>query len=474
MSSAPLNIFQRLMRRWDQRHPYNAAQVMRLAGKADAAQWDRAWRETLTTAGLGPVRTDAKEYWFESLNGHAEARVALIPSPGTPGEGQGEGDFSSANNAHLQSNSSSPPALSRITGRRGQSKARLSEHLSAELNRPFSETGQVPFRPFVIQNADDFFAGVVYQHWIADSVATRMLMRDWFVRVYDPLAARRSPMRLPTQSFWNSIGPHRGGWEMTESLLTLGRRHTRLRRVRKIDSTGLTDPTTRFILIPVADGFIGQLRQAAAGRGLKLNDIFLAALAQACARHMPMQRRRNRPDLAVGSVVDLRPFCPDDLSQTMGLYLGFTNVVCRPRDLTDFNRLVKVVSNQTRLQKSTGVAPASLMWMAAATAIGKMSRLDELYHFYRKELPLAGGISNVDLTHGWMSQYHPSPLLDYIRVSPTGPMAPLVLTTTTLGRRFHIGLTHRVGLIQPDLARQIGRCFLVTLSDVSRRLDSGR
>jgi hypothetical protein len=100
--------------------------------------------------------------------------------------------------------------------------------------------------------------------------------------------------------------------------------------------------------------------------------------------------------------------------------------------------------------------------MSAAMAIGTLSRPDELYHFYRKELPLAGGISNVDLSKTWTANY-PTLLREYIRVSPTGPMTPLVVTTTTLGNKFHLGLTHRIGLIPPELAGRIGQSILARL-----------
>ena len=197
-----------------------------------------------------------------------------------------------------------------------------------------------------------------------------------------------------------------------------------------------------------------------------MNDIFLAALVEACAKFVPLQPRKRRTDIAVGSVVDLRPWCPENLSQAFGLFLGFTNVICEPTELENFDRLLNCVANQTRLQKATGVAPASLMWMTGAFYVGKLSKPDELYHFYRKELPLAGGISNVDLTRAWMARYHPRPLLDYIRVSPTGPMTPLAITTTTLGNHFHLGLTHRTGLISSDRAANIAKTFLTRLESL--------
>jgi hypothetical protein len=425
MSTAVLNIFQKLMRRWDVVHPYNAAQVMQLSGIADADTWESAWQSALGDTGLGTVVLQQNHYSFVSLNGHA-----------------GEHGVSF-------------------------SKLELDQHLSIEMNRPFNNRTDLPFRPFVIQASEHFYAGLVYQHWLADSSSIRMLIREWFLRVYDPAQACRSPLPLAHHGYWETIGPNRGGWGMTQSLLDMTRRHIRLRRVQKIDSTALTDHATRFQLITTRTGLITTVRAAARRRGVKVNDIFLAALIEACAQHVPLQPRRNRRDVAVGSVVDLRPYAPAHLANTFGLLLGFTNVICQPEELQNFDRILYGVSKQTRLQKSTGVAPASFMWMSAALIVGKLSKPDELYHFYRKELPLAGGLSNVDLSRTSTAQYHPAPILNYIRISPTGPMAPLVMTTTTLAEQFNIGLTHRTGLIAPERADDIARSFVSRLESLS-------
>jgi hypothetical protein len=419
-TTAPLNIFQRLMRKWETVHPYNAAQVLVIRGQPDRAVLSRAWNDALTSTGLGRVRITGRQYSFEPAH---ETNVVF------------------------------PDAC-------------LPSHLSAELNRAFDDASALPFRPFVISHGDHFYAGVVYQHWIADSTSIRMLLREWFVRVYDPASTGQHALRLQPHGYWNTIGPNRGGWDVLGSTLDMIRRHTRLRRAQKIDSSELADHRTRFQLFNAPDGLIPQLRAYAGSRGVKVNDLFLAALVEACARHVPLQRRRNRVDVAVGSIVDLRPFTRDDLSNTFGMFLGFTNVVCQPKELSDFQHLLQVVASQTRVQKATGVAPASLIWMTAATSIGKLSRPDELYHFYRKELPLAGGISNVDMSHSWAAAYHPSLLLDYIRVSPSGPMTPVVITTTTLGQKFHVGLTHRVGLIPPERAAQLAQAFLARLASM--------
>jgi hypothetical protein len=424
MSSAPLNIFQKLMRRWDRVHPYNAAQVMQLTGSPDPTIWESAWQSALNDTGLGAVSLEHNRYSFVSLNGHTAIHTVRFPN------------------------------------------RNLDDHISAEINRPFDDPNEPPFRPFVIHDENHFYAGLVYQHWLADSASIRMLIREWFVRVYDPPSARKTPLPLSTRGYWDTIGPGRGGWGLTQSLLDMTRRHIRLRRVQKIASTALADHATRFQLIRPMAGLIDQLRAAARSRKVKVNDILLSALIEACAQHVPLQPRRNRRDVAVGSVVDLRPYGPPNIADTFGLFLGFTNVICQPDQLANFDRILNSVAGQTQLQKSTGVAPASLMWMSAALIIGKLSKPAELYHFYRKELPLAGGLSNVDLTHTWPADYHPSPLLDYIRISPTGPMTPLAVTTTTLGDQFHIGMTYRTGLISPNLATAIENTFVTRLESI--------
>ena len=77
--------------------------------------------------------------------------------------------------------------------------------------------------------------------------------------------------------------------------------------------------------------------------------------------------------------------------------------------------------------------------MLAATAVDRFIPNRDLYHFYRKELPMLGGLSNVTLNDTWAARYHPDPLREYIRVSPTGPLVPLVfLGPTTLGSQLSV------------------------------------
>ena len=137
----------------------------------------------------------------------------------------------------------------------------------------------------------------------------------------------------------------------------------------------------------------------------------------------------------MATIVDLRPHAAEDLSDTFGLFLGFTEVVCPPGELSDFDRLVRSVAAQNERHRRRGVPQSSLTWLAAALAFRRVVPVEGVYHFYRKETPLVGGISNVNLNGTWAADYAPDPLLEYVRVSPTGPMVAAGAGGDDAGRR---------------------------------------
>src|SRR5689334_4429352 len=166
MNTARLNVFQRLVRQWDTVHPYNAAQVLRIAGKPDLLAIRRAWHATLSTLELGPVRVQGLDFHFEAVNGNASKFLVPVVPAGVS----------------------------------------LEQHISEEMNHRFEDSEELPLRPFVLQEGDgeSFHFGIVYQHWIADSAAIRLLLREWFVRVYDPESATDAALVLPRGGYWEN------------------------------------------------------------------------------------------------------------------------------------------------------------------------------------------------------------------------------------------------------------------------------
>jgi hypothetical protein len=426
MLLSPLNMFQRLVRSWEAVHPYNAAQAMKLSGRADPRAVNDAWHASLAALGLGRVRAEGQAFGYEILNGDADRYPVRSLAGGTC----------------------------------------LAVHLSDALNTPFDDPREPPFRPFLLHGDGTFHLGVVYQHWVADSASIRMLLREWCARLYDPKLSLPRPARPTSAGYWDLYGS-RGQVEVDRGVLNLFRNYIRFRTVQKVCMTGVGDYPMRVVLRELPVGLAESLRSTARRRGIKVGDILLATLAQASHRHVPLQLRPSRRDLAIGNIVDLRSYAGRDMSETFGLFLGFNHVVCSRNSLNDFPRLIRSVSLQTGAQRREGMAQSSLAWMIAALVAQRFVKPKDLYRFYRKEIPLAGGLSNVNLTGSWAQRLQPSPLLDYLRISPTGPMVPLVLSVTTLGSCMSLALTYRPALLDQAGAQEMAQTIIDRLVEVS-------
>jgi len=424
MQWARPNVFQRLTRQWDTLHPYNAAQAMRLAGAADLAALSRAWEQTIAHLRIGRVRFAGGSFRHEAPN-----RCAA------------------------------PPPL--VVAENFQT------HITAELNRPFHSS--FPFAPFVVEDSGTHIAGVAYHHWVADSASIRMILREWFLRMHAPDRARSSPLEFPGGGYARNLGPARGGWSYFDGALTTLRWSMRLRKARRVESPQCAQLATRFTLHQLPDGIVDTLLPIARAAGGTLNDLFLSVVAQVCDELAPVKRTPRRPDLALGTIVDLRSRRRAALAESFGLFLGFTSVICQERDLGDWPSLLSAIAQQNQHQKRTAAAEASMLRMAAGLGLARIYSTPKLLNWYRKRLPLAGGISNVNMNRDWPAEFHPDPILEYIRVSPCGPMMPLVFTTTTLGARLNFGLTCRRSVVPLELQHALANGFISRLLNIASR-----
>lgn len=411
------NVFQRVLRHWDAMHPYNAAQILHLRGTPDIDLLTQRWNQTLHALGIGAVHVNGRRFWIDRPNGEVQ-----------------------------------PLCTPDMT---------LDAFMTEEMNRPFPPTGGMPFRPFIIRQNGSYLAGVVYHHWVADSASVRMIMREWFVRCFDPAQARETRVPIATRGYWHYFGPSAAQWEFDKSFMTSASWFSRFRRVRRIESPGVHDFTMRFTLHPFPDGSVDAIRAAAHEQGVTVNDFFLAAMAQACDRYVPAIHMFRRHDLALGTIVDLRTRGKNEVGDAFGLFLGFTSVFVRPHELQNFSRMLKSIHRQTHMHKAMHVPESSMLRMAGGLIFHRIfgDNTKKLVEFYRKRFPLCAGISNVNLNGSWVQRYHPDPVLEYIRVSPTGPMMPVVFTTTTLGDQSHFGLSTRDSIVPPDDAQKLADLF---------------
>jgi hypothetical protein len=412
-----LNVFQRLMRHWDTLHPYNAAQVMELAPGVALEPFREAWPHLLRSLGLGEFRLE-------------HDRFTVTPLPGGDPRSQ---------------------AADTLVG------STIASHLSDGLNRPFDPRTDVPLRAFAATQSGRGYVGIVYQHWVADSVAIRTVMRQWLdaaVGRPDPLPA---PLRMIDRGYFATVGPAaaRAGW-LGSSLHTL-RAIASMKRVRRIRPGLAADGSSRFRLFDLPNGLAEPLRARARAQGLTINDLFVAAAAHAVLGIAALERPKRRQDLCIGTIVDLRRAAgvsPD----RFGMLLGFVHALFRPREQADFASLCSALARRRRCGTQGTLACSSFLRIAIGLMIAGRCTPERQREFYRKRMPMAAGVSNVNLNRDFPDGRPPREIVRYFRVSPTGPMLPMVFTPSTFADTMNVGVTYRPGVVSDaEIAAVAGR-----------------
>ena len=429
MEGNGLNSFQKLMQCWTTLAPYNAVQAIEVSGMADIAVWQRAANHVL-----------------EQLTN--QKRIPPLP-PLEPFEVWGIGTSSQ-------------------------------ETIVRHMNMPFAD-GQCPLRLCVVQDEKSFHLIVVYDHWLADSWSIRELMRCFYFQARD-------------QAFTTEFAPltaseQRAHWLQSGiQCLRQYLRHRRAARLNFIDpldfKTGMT--------VRVLDGdFIVRIKQAAKTRGVSVHDIFVTMIARLMGELTQKDRyahRRlghaSRDRVAIGSIVDIRKFLMPQSSivgqadqslpggtgagRQFGVSLGFTTTLTRSPEGAPMDELLQTVHKQHTLQKRRRAPLASLAALEVTRFFWNLYH-EKRHHaiFFSKNLPLLAGISNVNLTDQWMchTEANTFEICNYFRVSPVGPLLPLVWATTTFKNRLTLCLTYRQTALNPRQAEGLIDDFVVMLEN---------
>ncbi len=401
----PQNAFQALMRRWTSLGAYNALHLLRVKGQPEQERWLRAAETVITPLG--------------------------IKAPAVVGEVYGD----------------------------------LQSGITAELNKPFA-AGESPLRFFVVQNAAsaDYHFGVTFDHWIADSQSVRLLMQRIFAEFQrEGSSAQLTVLRLNTTPFYRQFGRPRWLKVMLECL----RNYRRHRRAQRLVIYNALDFSVGFSHRQLPDGLIGRIQSHAKKLKAKVNDVFLAAATIALLKHIgpPPPGKRSRDCASMSVAMDIRPFAKAPVDDLFGFFLGYFSVIIEPAGSPSLDDIVAQISPQTQTAKSAervlhlfpGFKLAELFWRV-------FNRPDRKALMFHRGIPTLGGISNVNLTDSWIAG-DPS-VLDYVRVSPAGPIVPIVFTLTTIKDRLSLCVTHRNTVFSPEQAARITAHFVEELARI--------
>ena len=396
-----MNDFQQLMRQWTALAPYNAGHVMRVSGAPDLERWRAALAAVSKTLGImEPV----------------------------------------------------PVKLTTLL---------LDQKIVEELNLPFV-SGRPPLRAFVIADQrDNYLFGVIYSHWFADSPSLRAFMQRVFAHYRGSGGENLPALRVAGD---DDDPLQHSGFGAFVSCLRNYLRHRRAYRIHLHDPLNFDAGffSTRF-----PDGAIDHIRTFAKKHEATVNDVFLAAASQALGRFTAEQRRSEpsprakRDRIAVATAVDLKPLSVGNLNAVFGLFVGYFTIVHDHPEMRSLPELVAATSRETSASKSATHALEFTWSLRIARRIWDWSSRPRFKaQFFQKGLPFLAGISNVNLTGSWADQKQTAPggramVLDYFRISPVGPLVPLVFTLTTIRDRLSLCVTYRSTAFSQNQAEQI-------------------
>ena len=425
-----LNIFQQLMRSWTTLGPYNAAQAMRLQGECDIQRWQATVDAVIDAIGLGSPQFQDHGVTFSNRKA-VPLRVCH-------------------------------EAFSVLAAR--------------ELNTPFAPT-DVPIRIVIIPEGQEYSLLTVYDHWIADSWSIREFMR-LILTVYDggAMEHQRVP-RISDQSFDQFFQRRRGLLAKPMKILHAASRYFKHRRSWRFDLADPMDFSAGCSMHALSDGTINTLLACAKANECRLNDIFLAAMAmvigQLTAESRYKLRRRwwagGRSSVSIGSIVDIRALADVPLDHTFGLFLSSCITTFQKPETRTPTELIARAARQTTAFKNRSGA------IAAFGELAVVKYFSELYAqprhqalFFQKNCPLLAGVSNVNLTGAWMDQTPGagSVVQNYIRISPVGPLLPVVFALTTFHSRLSLCLTWRKSALTDAQAALLAAAFMKFLEEL--------
>ncbi len=429
-----LNPFQQLMRDWGRLKAYNAGQMMTLAGIPDLNRWNLATNRVLQAIGIGRPIVSGDAVSFEP------AEVSLQSA---------NVDFVSL--------------------------------AAKQMAVPF-DADQIPIRFFLLPGAPDRYSLLtIYDHWLADSYSIRNIMRLVRQAYGQPEAAPPNVPTMTTRNHRHYFGRRLAPAIALRDWLFSARDYWRHRSAYRMDISDPTDFTCGFDFHRLPTGLINALHDAGKRQSATVHDLFLAALAVAMGeftaqhRAKPRSRRLHPPRraIALGTIVDIRNQANPSLDNIFGMYLSCYATVLQAPEACDPHALVQQIAQRSRQVKQSAEAVRAFDSFAVAQFWWQRYR-HARHHadFFAKNLPTVAGISNVNLTGSWCNSPVPDAaglpaVLDYVRISPTGPLSPLVLTLTTIGSQLTLATTWRTMAFNPQQVSQIIERFKSVLGELA-------
>ena len=315
--------------------------------------------------------------------------------------------------------------------------------VTQEMNRPFPRPTCRPLRFNILSCDRDFhYVSTTYDHWTADSVALRLILRGILGRYMDlDLPEAEDSLTLYPATYRKAFGHHFGKLKLAAAAMRSMRRWNRNRMAWRVACWSNTRVGRELSVLharrrhggeaenlrPLGLGHGSRRDPGRFGKGLGAGD----AGAGAEPRHGPGQHRRY----------PLRGRCR--LEPLPRRFLSYYLVRCQgdgSQGLAETTRRIAaltgpVKARQGYLDSLINMQVTNLVWPWLSAAPSRIS-CDRLAHDRRRvrTSSSANRGSIAIAMRSWAT----------IASRPTGLMLPLVITPTTLGDTMNLGVTYRV------------------------------
>lgn len=406
-----LNLFQQTMLRWRDLHAYNAVHAVAIDAGLDAATIERAIAAELAHCGLTGLELDRRRGRYEYRGGPAKVSLTVT--------------------------------------RAERVLDALAQSIEVQLNAPFADAPPLdPFRFFLVHAPDGAMLGLAYDHFVAGGDCIVTLLHAIVARCNGTQPDTPRPLLYPptqTSLFVHNLPRLVIGLARLPALIRSARTTARPR------FRDVTDGHNGYALYALVPGRYRRLAGAAKRWTVTQNDVLLALLLLAVEPFAPKRHQAaRRRELAVASIMNLRGEFGDASQSAFGQFLGSLRVSHRVPPGITLEALARDVHAATSQVKREKLYLQTLLAMRYVQAAWRMMSPQQRAGFYVKSYPIWAGVSALNLNALWMREDMAVPPPVYIRGVPTGPIAPLVLATTTVGDVLYAGISYRTAAFARD------------------------
>ncbi|HVF65663.1 MAG TPA: hypothetical protein VNE58_16875 [Casimicrobiaceae bacterium] len=397
------NLFQSAMLRWRELHPYCASHVMVVPAALDEDRLRASIGRVLEVCGLTGLALDADHRRYAFEGGPARVLLDRVEGNGAPFD-------------------------------------RAARKIEATINIAFPATGRFdPFRFFFVPATDHFLFGVTYDHFVAGGDSIAVLVTDIADHYIDetllPTGLELHPPPY-LHLFARNIGALVSGLRWFPELVAGWRRAIR---------PYLRDPadgTNGFAHFEISRDRLIRVRSAAHAWQVTTNDVMLALVLRAVA---PLASQRHptgrRTQVALASIVNLRRDFQPPATRAFGQFLSSFRVVHPLPSDESLETVARSLAVQTARARRLKLYLVTLLAIAASAILWRFTAHERRHRLYIKYHPVFAGLTplNVDALRRRPSSREGG----YLRAASTGPMAPMVVATTTSGQSLRVGITFR-------------------------------